>query len=34
MWRMARSDSFAPETGEIEVAPVAVSVRRNETAPA
>ncbi|MCF1487761.1 FMN-binding glutamate synthase family protein [Pseudomonas sp. AA27] len=32
MWRMARSDSFAPETGEIEVA--AASVRRKETAPA
>ncbi|MFT0867712.1 FMN-binding glutamate synthase family protein [Pseudomonas sp. CAM1A] len=34
MWRMARSDSFAPETGEIEVASLAVSVRRKETAPA
>jgi glutamate synthase domain-containing protein 2 len=34
MWRMARSDSFAPETGEIEVAPLAVSVQRKETAPA
>ncbi|MDH1629513.1 FMN-binding glutamate synthase family protein [Pseudomonas mosselii] len=33
MWRMARSDSFAPETGEIEVA-AAVNVRRKETAPA
>ncbi len=33
MWRMARSDSFAPQTGEIEVA-AAVNVRRKETAPA
>jgi len=33
MWRMARSDSFAPETGEL--MPVAAkAVRRKETAPA
>ncbi|MDR2308817.1 MAG: FMN-binding glutamate synthase family protein [Paucimonas sp.] len=34
MWRMARSDSFAPQTGEIEVAPAEAAVRRKETAPA
>ncbi|WP_460417441.1 FMN-binding glutamate synthase family protein [Pseudomonas sp. microsymbiont 2] len=34
MWRMARSDSFAPQTGEIEVAPAELAVRRKETAPA
>ncbi|MBI6951046.1 FMN-binding glutamate synthase family protein [Pseudomonas sp. CCOS 191] len=33
MWRMARSDSFAPETGEIDLA-ASVNVRRKETAPA
>uniref|UniRef100_UPI0028ADFCE5 FMN-binding glutamate synthase family protein n=2 Tax=Pseudomonas TaxID=286 RepID=UPI0028ADFCE5 len=33
MWRMARSDSFAPETGEAAAAPAA-PVRRKETAPA
>ncbi|MGJ3439555.1 FMN-binding glutamate synthase family protein [Pseudomonas sp. Je.1.5.c] len=34
MWRMARSDSFAPETGESEKAPAVATVRRKQTAPA
>ncbi|MDF9618265.1 FMN-binding glutamate synthase family protein [Pseudomonas entomophila] len=34
MWRMARSDSFAPETGEIEVAPAAIAKPRKATTPA
>ncbi|WP_449430271.1 FMN-binding glutamate synthase family protein [Pseudomonas putida] len=34
MWRMARSDSFAPDTGEVMVAPAVTAKRRKETAPA
>ncbi|MCG8292585.1 FMN-binding glutamate synthase family protein [Pseudomonas entomophila] len=34
MWRMARSDSFAPETGESEVAPAAIAKPRKATTPA
>ncbi|MNJ71076.1 hypothetical protein D3C77_675800 [compost metagenome] len=34
MWRMARSDSFAPETGEVAGVAAAPAIRRKETAPA
>ncbi|MFK3771636.1 FMN-binding glutamate synthase family protein [Pseudomonas sp. NPDC089406] len=34
MWRMARSDSFAPQLGEVEVAPVVAVARREEAAEA
>ncbi|MHA6162558.1 FMN-binding glutamate synthase family protein [Pseudomonas sichuanensis] len=34
MWRMARSDSFAPQMGEVEGVPAANAARHKETAPA